>query len=134
VIENVIDGRLQAIQLHDCLHGFMTGHGTGTATIEAKLTQQLAYLEHTPLYKIFVDLKKVYDSVDQSQCLKILVGYGVGPNLIRLLKHFWESTELVCKVGGYFGHRRFKTGREVTQGDPASPHIFNILVDAILRE
>ena len=82
VIENVIDGRLQAIQLHDCLHGFMAGRGTGTATIEAKLTQQLAYLEQTPLYEIFVDLKKAYDSVDQSRCLEILAGYGVGPNLI----------------------------------------------------
>ena len=39
VMENVIDGRLQIIQLHDCLHGFMKGRGTGTATIEAKLAQ-----------------------------------------------------------------------------------------------
>jgi len=84
VIENIMDGRLQAIELHDCLHGFMTGRGTGTATIEAKLNQQLAFLEQTPLYQIFVDLKKAYDSVDRSRCPDIMAGYGVGPNFIRL--------------------------------------------------
>ena len=29
------------IQLHDVLHGFREGRGTGTATLEAKLLQQL---------------------------------------------------------------------------------------------
>jgi len=135
VIENIMDGRLQAIELHDCLHGFMTGRGTGTATIEAKLNQQLAFLEQMPLYQIFVDLKKAYDSVDRSRCLDIMAGYGVGPNFIRLLTHFWASTEMVCKaVGGYFGHWPFQTGRGVTQGGPVSPRIFNILIDAVLRE
>ena len=134
VIEIIIDGRLQAIQLHDCLHGFMKGRGTGTATIEAKLTQQLAHLEQTPLYEIFVDLRKAYDSVDRARCLKILAGYGVGRKVSGLLQHFWASAEYVCKAGGYFGRRRFKTGRGVTQGGPASPRIFNIVVDAVLRE
>ena len=31
-----------AITYHDALHGFRAGHGTGTATLEAKLLQQLA--------------------------------------------------------------------------------------------
>ena len=31
-----------AITFHDGLHGFREGRGTGTATIEAKLLQQLA--------------------------------------------------------------------------------------------
>ena len=29
--------------LHDCLHGFRAGRGTGRATIEVKLAQQFAY-------------------------------------------------------------------------------------------
>jgi len=35
--------------------------GTGTATIEAKLAQQLAWMEQEPLYQVFVDLRKAYD-------------------------------------------------------------------------
>ena len=57
-VENIMDSRLQSIELHDCLHGFLTGYGTVTSTIEAKLTQQLVFLEQTPLYSIFIDLRK----------------------------------------------------------------------------
>eukprot|EP00957_Ditylum_brightwellii_P158889 12093728-Ditylum_brightwellii.AAC.1 len=48
VIEKVMDGRLEVVKFHDCLHGFCTGRGTGTAIIEAKLAQQLAYIEQQP--------------------------------------------------------------------------------------
>jgi hypothetical protein len=44
-IERVIDHRLNAIGLHDSLHGCRDKRGTGTAIIEAKLAQQLSYLE-----------------------------------------------------------------------------------------
>ena len=38
---------------------------------------------------------------------------------------------MVDKAGGYFG-RPFKGYREVTQGDPLSPTIFNVVVDAVI--
>jgi hypothetical protein len=133
-MEKIIDARLKIIPLHDCLHGFLPGRGTGTATLEAKLTQQLTYLEQTPLYSIFIDLKKAYDSVDRGRCLDILTGYGAGPKLTNVLRNFWESAKLICKARGYYGQRPFSTGRGVTQGGPASPQIFNIVVDVVLRE
>ena len=58
VVEILMDHRLQVIEFHDCLHGFLSGRGTGTATTEVKLTQQLAYLEQVPLFGVFIDLKK----------------------------------------------------------------------------
>ena len=44
------------LQLHDVLHGFREGRGTGTATLEAKLLQQLAAMREEVLYVIFLDL------------------------------------------------------------------------------
>ncbi len=64
VIERVMDKRLEAIILHDSLHGCRNGRGTGTAVIEAKLTQQLAHIEQTPFYGVFIDLKKAFDAMD----------------------------------------------------------------------
>ena len=64
-IEILMDQRLQVINFHDSLHGFLSGRGTGTATIEVKLAQQLAYLEQQPLFGIFVDLKKAYNAMDR---------------------------------------------------------------------
>jgi hypothetical protein len=54
---SVINGRLQeSIPLHDSLHGFRKGQGTGTASIDAKLQMQLAHIRGIPLYQIFLDL------------------------------------------------------------------------------
>jgi hypothetical protein len=43
-------------QHHDSLHGCHNRRGTGTAIIEAKLAQQLSYLELKPFYGVFLDL------------------------------------------------------------------------------
>jgi len=57
IIVWVIDKWLEAIALHDSLHGCCNGRGTGTAVIEAKLSQQLAHIEQTPFYGVLIDLK-----------------------------------------------------------------------------
>ncbi|KAL7545958.1 hypothetical protein ACHAWF_009309, partial [Thalassiosira exigua] len=114
VIEGVMDTRLEVIELHDCLHGYRTKRGTGTATVEAKLAAQLAYLEQKPFFAIFIDLRKAFDAMDRGRCLRILRGYGVGPNIRRLIKLFWTLAEMVCRAGGNYG-TPFGAGRGVTQ-------------------
>ena len=70
VILNI--GITASITFHDFLHRFRAGHGTGTATLEAKLLQQLAVLREEVLYMIFLDVQKAYDDFDRSRCLEIL--------------------------------------------------------------
>ena len=74
-----------SITYHDFLHGFRAGHGTGTATLKAKLLQQLADMREEVLYMIFLDLHKAYDALDRYRCLEILEGYDVGPQSCRIL-------------------------------------------------
>ena len=71
----ILHRRLAAIKLHDVLHGFREGRGTGTATLEAKLLQKLAAMREEVLYVIFLDLTKAYDALDRSRTLEILKGY-----------------------------------------------------------
>ena len=53
--------------------------------------------------------------------------------MLHLIETFWENAELVCRANRRFG-KPFKAQRGVTQGGPVSPKIFNIMVDAIVRE
>ena len=104
----------------------------GTATLEANLIQQLAAMREEVLYVIFLDLTKAYDALDRSRCLEILEGYGVGPSARRLLTSYRRRLTMVARAGGYYGEA-FKGARGVTQGDPLSSTIFNVVVDAVVR-
>ena len=92
-----------SITFHDFLHRFRAGHGTGTATLEAKMLRQLTPLREEVLYVIFLDLNKAYDALDRSRCMKILEGYGVGPQDRQLLQTYWRWITMVSRTGGYYG-------------------------------
>ena len=65
-------------------------------------------------------------------CLEILEGYGVGPQARKILHTYWQRLTMVARAGGYYGID-FRGDRGVTQGNPLSPIIFNVVVDAVVR-
>ena len=133
VMAAILNRRFTAsIAYHDFLHGFRAGHGTGTATLEAKLLHQLAALREEVLYVIFLDLHKAYGALDRSRCLENLEGYGAVPKSRRLLTRYWHRLTMVERAGGYYG-TVFGGERGVMQGDLLSPTIFNVVVDAVVR-
>jgi hypothetical protein len=84
-IKWVINHRLDAIKLHDSLHGCRSKHRTGTTIIEVKLAQQLSYLKLKPFYGVFLDLWKAFNAMDREGSIMVLEGYGAGPRMIRLI-------------------------------------------------
>ena len=133
VVAAILNRRFKSsITYHNFLHGFRASRGTGTVTLEAKLLQQLAALREEVLCMILLDLHKAYDALDRSRCLEILEGYGVGLKARILLQTYWHSLTMVAQAGGYYG-TLFRGERGVTQGDPLSPKIFTVVVDAVVR-
>ncbi len=111
VLEKIMVAQISCLELHNCLHGGLPRRGTGTAIMEVKLNQQLAWVDQAPLYQIYLDLKKAYNALDRMRCLEILAGYRVGPNLLHLQKHFWDGARMVCRAGGSYGEP-FSAGRQ----------------------
>ena len=83
------------------------------------------------LHYIFLDLRKAYDALNRDRCLDILDWYGVGPRTLHTLHKYWDRIQMAAKSGGHYGPV-FKIHRRVTQGDPLSPTIFNVVVDAVI--
>ena len=55
------------------------------------------------------------------------------PWSLCLIRRYWHHLVMVARVSGY--HREtFKGYREVTHEDPLPPTIFNVVVDAVLRQ
>ena len=104
------------------------GRGTGTSTLEANLIHRIIAKRDTVLHYIFLDLKKAYDALDREHCLDILAGYGVGPRKISILRTYWDRIQMVEKSGGHYG-TVLQSHHRVTQGDPLSTTIFNVVLN-----
>ncbi len=128
-----MDLRLEAIILHDSLHGCLALQSTGTGIIEAKLAQQFAHFEQTPFFGIFIDLQKAFDAMDCGLCLEIPALHGVGTKILCFIRNFWDSATNVCRAKGNYG-QPFKAGHGVTQGGALSAKLFNSVVNAVVRE
>ena len=84
---SIINQRLTtAIKYHNIFHGFCTGRGKGTSTLETKLLHQMTAMREAILSSIFLDLQEAYDTLDWDRRLNIMVGYCVGPRTLQLLK------------------------------------------------
>ena len=103
LVATILNLRLTAsITFNNFFHSFRAGCGTCTATLEAKLIQQISALMEGVLCVIFLELHKTYDALDRSRCLEILEGYGVGPRARRLFQTYWRRLTMVARAGGYY--------------------------------
>ena len=80
VCEAIIDSRVKSmVVFHNSAHGFRTHRGTGTAIIELKLQQELASINKVPLYQVYLDLRKAYNTIDQPHLLQTFEQSSMGP-------------------------------------------------------
>ena len=100
--------------------------------METNLEKQHVRIFHEPLFQVFIDVRKAYDSVGRGICMEIIRGCGMGPKLQGLLQRYWDRKKVVPKAGKFFGYP-FNTERVVTQGYPVSPMIFDIVMEAVVR-
>ena len=56
----------------------------------------------------------------------------MGPNLVQLLKSYWDRQMIVPNTGKFLG-KEFRAGRVLMQGNPVYPITFNIVVDGLVR-
>ena len=63
---------MTSIKLHDVLHRFQAGRGTGTAALDYKLLQYILAMREADLFEVFLDLPKAYDALDWDRLFVIL--------------------------------------------------------------
>ena len=60
-----------------------------------------------------------------------MAGYDVGPRTILLFWKYWTCLQMMTEDGGYFAPP-LQGYCEVTQGDPLSPTIINVVVGVVI--
>ena len=100
--------------------------------MELNLAQELVSVDHDPLFLVFFDLRKAYDTVDWYHLIHTLEGYGVVPRMCRLLKTFWDHQQVVPRYNGYHGPA-FPYTRVTTQSGLVSLTLFNVVLDNVIH-
>ena len=71
--------------------------------MKAKLQQKITGVVHEPLFQLFIDTRKAYNSLCRGICIEIIRGYGLGPKIQRLLHRYWDGQKVVLKAGNCLG-------------------------------
>ena len=122
----------ESLQMHNVLHGFRSRRAMGMDIMELNPAQELASIDQSPLFLVFLDLRKAYDTVDQERLIITLEGHGAGPCLCGLLETFWGHQQVMPRHNGFHGPE-FPVTRGTTQVRLVSPALFNVLVDNVIR-
>ena len=96
------------------------------------LDQEIISIDQNPLFLVFLDLRKAYDTVDLERLLITLEGYGAGSCLCGLLKTFCYFQQAVPRQNG-FHVPTFPATRGKMQGGIVSLTLFNLVVDNFIR-
>jgi len=83
-------------------------------------------------YLAFLDLKKAYDSVPIFNILTKLYNIGIRGNCLQFLKNLYLTSKARANVNGQLLYE-FPIHRDVRQGCPLSPILFNIFINDILN-
>jgi hypothetical protein len=85
------------------------------------------------VHQLFIDFKKVYDSVRREVLYIILIELGIPRKLVGLIKMCLNKTYSTVHIGKYQSDK-FPFQNRLKQGDASSTLLFNfVLEDAIRR-
>jgi sorting nexin-29 len=95
------------------------------------LEKKLKYTE--PVYQLFIDFKKAYDSVRREVLYTILIEFGVPMKLVRLIKMYLNEIYSKVRTSKYMPHA-FPIQNGLGQRDALSPLLFNYALEYAIRK
>ena len=88
----------------------------GVSILELKLSLEMASVDQYPLFLVFRDLYRSYDTLGWGRILNTLEGYGDVPHMCGIQSEFWERQEVVTRKNRY--HRpHLQANRGIIQVD-----------------
>ena len=88
-------------------------------------------IEQDPLFLVFLDLPKSYNTLDHGRILHTLEGYGTGLKMWGILVRFWVNQKVVARQNSYHGPQ-IRATRGTAQGGLAPPTLLIVTVDSVV--
>jgi hypothetical protein len=84
------------------------------------------------IHQLFIDFKKVFDSVRREVLYNILIEFGVPMKLVRLIKMCLNETYIKVCVHKHLSES-FPIQNDLKQGDALLPLLFNVVLEFAFR-
>ena len=111
--------------------GFRRDRNTIQQILILRLIAEKAKRKSMNIYNNFVDFQKAFDSISHDVTWSVLKSYGVGQNLVTLMKNICERSKMAVRVGSETGEW-FRAEVGTKQGDPISPTTFITYLERIM--
>ena len=113
--------------------GFRAGRGCVDQICTLKQIGEKARERKRRVYVGFMDLEKAYDRVNRETLWQVLKMYDVGGKLLNGIKSMYVNS-LVCVIVKGGESESFRINGGVRQGCIMSPWLFNVYMDAVMKE
>ena len=111
--------------------GFRPGRGTADMIFSARQLQEKCLEQCMPLYQVFVDLTKAFDTVNREALWVVLGKCGCPPEFVDKFKQLHRSMKAQVNFDGQLSEK-FSVDNGVKQGDIPAPTLFSIYLSALL--
>ena len=107
------------------------GFSKGAQTYDHILTLQTIVNKYrkqkTPVYAVFVDFRKAFDSVCREALFLKLAKLGIRGKIFETLNHMYSNSTAQIKLSGHLSNK-FPISKGTEQGHPLSPDLFKIYI------
>lgn len=111
--------------------GFRGGRGTTDMIFSLKQIQEKSIEQNMPLYMIFVDFTKAFDTVDRSTLWKLLLKLGFPDHFTNLISALHTGMKASVKLKDELSDP-FQVNNGVKQGCVLAPTLFSIFLSVVL--
>jgi len=113
--------------------GFRPGRGTVDQIFVIRQLAEKFFERNRTLYNNFIDFKQAFDSVWQQGLWQALRNNGIPEDLVLLLEDLYSKSVSAVRVDGELTEW-FSVTVGVRQGCNLSPYLFNLLLEAMMKE
>ncbi len=133
VILNRLMVHVEKTILPEAQCGFRSERSTIDMIFTLKQVQEKCREQNMPLYIVFIDFTKAFDTVNRKGLWHILKKYGCPDHFISLIMGFHDNMYARVNVGGELSES-FAVKNGVKQGCVLAPTLFSIFLSAVLDE
>ena len=119
-------------QISEVQYGFMKGRGTRNAIFNIRMQSKKSVKHQQDIYLVFIDYKKAFDKVRHGELFSLLQAIQVDDKDLRILRSIYVHQRAAAHLPNGVTNW-VKTERRVHQGCIASPDLFSLYEESILR-